>query len=54
MVFRCRPVEIVVFAQIAMVPLGALLNSFFAFGEELGWRGWLVPALRPLGTLARP
>ena len=21
-----------------------------AFGEELGWRGFLVPALRPLGT----
>lgn len=44
------PVEIVVFAQIAMIPLGALLNAIPAFGEELGWRGWLVPALRPLGT----
>jgi membrane protease YdiL (CAAX protease family) len=44
------PVEIVVFAQIAMIPVGALLNCFFAFGEEIGWRGWLVPALRPLGT----
>lgn len=31
-----------------------LLNSFFAsitaFGEELGWRGWLLPNLRALGT----
>ena len=44
------PVGVVVFAQIAMIPLGALLNSVFAFGEELGWRGWLLPALRPLGT----
>lgn len=44
------PVEVVVFAQIAMVPLGALFNSIFAFGEEIGWRGWLLPALRPLGT----
>lgn len=44
------PVEVVVFAQIAMIPLAALLNAIPAFGEELGWRGWLVPALRPLGT----
>lgn len=31
-----------------------LFNSFFAsitaFGEELGWRGWLLPNLRALGT----
>ena len=44
------PVEIVVFAQLAMLPLGALFNSVFAFGEEIGWRGWLLPELRPLGT----
>ncbi|MGJ0387562.1 lysostaphin resistance A-like protein [Microbacterium sp. CGR1] len=44
------PIELLVFAQIAMIPLGALINSVVAFGEELGWRGWLVPALRPLGT----
>lgn len=44
------PIEMVVISQIAMIPLGALINSVLAFGEELGWRGWLVPALRPLGT----
>lgn len=44
------PVELLVISQIAMIPLGALINSVVAFGEELGWRGWLVPALRPLGT----
>jgi membrane protease YdiL (CAAX protease family) len=44
------PVGVVVFAQIAMIPLAALLNAIPAFGEELGWRGWLVPTLRPLGT----
>lgn len=44
------PVEILVIAQLAMLPLGALFNSLLAFGEELGWRGWLLPALRPLGT----
>jgi len=44
------PVEMVVISQIAMIPVAALFNSLLAFGEELGWRGWLVPALRPLGT----
>ena len=44
------PIEILVVAQIASIPLGALVNSLFAFGEELGWRGWLLPTLRPLGT----
>ncbi|MFJ6532026.1 lysostaphin resistance A-like protein [Microbacterium sp. NPDC091662] len=44
------PVQVIVFAQLAMIPVGALFNSLFAFGEELGWRGWLLPALRPLGT----
>lgn len=44
------PVGVVVFAQLAAIPVGALMNSVLAFGEELGWRGWLLPALRPLGT----
>lgn len=44
------PIEVVVVAQLAIIPVGALFNSIFAFGEELGWRGWLVPALRPIGT----
>lgn len=44
------PVQLLVFAQLAMIPVGALFNSLFAFGEEIGWRGWLLPALRPLGT----
>ncbi|WP_347123059.1 type II CAAX endopeptidase family protein [Microbacterium sp. SY138] len=48
------PVQVVVFAQLAMIPIGALFNSLFAFGEELGWRGWLLPALRPLGTWPAP
>ncbi|MBW8761138.1 MAG: CPBP family intramembrane metalloprotease [Microbacterium sp.] len=44
------PVGIVVAAQVATIPLAALFNGILAFGEELGWRGWLVPALRPMGT----
>lgn len=44
------PIGALVLAQLAAIPIGALINSVFAFGEELGWRGWLLPSLRPLGT----
>lgn len=29
--------------------LGPVINSFFAFGEEFGWRAYLQPKLLPLG-----
>lgn len=29
--------------------LGATVNALFAFGEEVGWRGWLHRELEPLG-----
>lgn len=44
------PIGLLVLLQLAMIPVGGLVNSVLAFGEELGWRGWLLPALRPLGT----
>lgn len=44
------PVGLLVTAQFVLIPFGALINSVLAAGEELGWRGWLLPALRPLGT----
>lgn len=44
------PMALLVALQLLTIPFGALINSIFAFGEELGWRGWLLPALRPLGV----
>jgi len=44
------PIGLLVALQFIAVPIGALFNSIFAFGEEIGWRGWLLPALRPLGV----
>lgn len=44
------PTALLVALQFLVIPFGALFNSLFAFGEEIGWRGWLQPALRPLGV----
>lgn len=44
------PVEILVLAQTAFaLTLAPFINLLFAFGEELGWRGFLLPRLMPLG-----
>ncbi len=37
--------------QLATLPVAAFVNLIPALGEELGWRGWLLPKLMPLGTL---
>lgn len=45
------PAIVVILSQLVMIPFAAAtINAVLAFGEELGWRGFLVPALRPLGT----
>ncbi|WP_194420096.1 CPBP family intramembrane glutamic endopeptidase [Microbacterium abyssi] len=45
------PVGVVILSQLIMIPLaGATINALLAFGEELGWRGFLLPVLRLLGT----
>lgn len=45
------PTIVVILSQLIAIPFAAAtINAFLAFGEELGWRGFLLPALRPLGT----
>jgi membrane protease YdiL (CAAX protease family) len=44
------PVGILVAIQLAFaVTLAPFINVLFALGEELGWRGFLLPRLMPLG-----
>jgi membrane protease YdiL (CAAX protease family) len=45
------PVGALVAIQMATVPLAAFINLIPALGEELGWRGWLLPKLLPLGAV---
>jgi uncharacterized protein len=45
------PMGLLVAAQFGNIAIGSLINLLPALGEELGWRGWLVPKLQPLGTL---
>jgi membrane protease YdiL (CAAX protease family) len=45
------PIALLVAAQFLNVLIGALLNVLPALGEEIGWRGWLLPHLLRLGLV---
>jgi uncharacterized protein len=44
------PIGALVALQFVSILLGAIINVIPALGEELGWRGWLLPKLKPLGV----
>jgi membrane protease YdiL (CAAX protease family) len=43
------PMMIVGIQSLVALTLAPLFNTLFALGEELGWRGYLLPKLMPLG-----
>lgn len=45
------PIGTLVALQFVNVVLGSILNLLPALGEELGWRGWLLPHLLRFGTI---
>ncbi|RZU61069.1 CPBP family intramembrane glutamic endopeptidase [Zhihengliuella halotolerans] len=45
------PGAILIVGQLVNVLLGALINAVPELGEELGWRGWLVPRLARFGPV---
>lgn len=45
------PIGVLVALQFVNIVIGAFINLLPALGEELGWRGWLLPKLMGLGTV---
>jgi membrane protease YdiL (CAAX protease family) len=47
------PAGVIVATQVALAfTLAPVINMLFTVGEELGWRGYLLPKLMPLGQWA--
>lgn len=46
-----QPIGVLVALQFVNVLFGALINLVPALGEELGWRGWLLPKLMGYGPI---
>ena len=46
LLLRVRPSSLALIQILASLTYAPFLNSFFALGEEIGWRGYLYPALR--------
>lgn len=44
------PLSVLVLLQLVALVPGSLITALAAAGEEIGWRGFLLPRLMPLGT----
>jgi membrane protease YdiL (CAAX protease family) len=44
------PLWVLVVSQMVAMLVLSPVNALAAIGEEIGWRGWLLPRLMPLGT----
>lgn len=44
------PLAVAVIGYLVIMVISLVSTLVFAFGEEVGWRGWLTTSLRPLGT----
>lgn len=45
------PLGVLVAIQLVTAVIASPINALAAVGEEIGWRGWLLPRLMPLGTV---
>jgi len=43
------PMALLALLQLLQLPIGIAITAIAATGEEIGWRGWLLPRLLPLG-----
>lgn len=48
--FGSMSMPVAVAMLLVVMLFNSLVTALFAFGEEVGWRGWLLTSLRPLGT----
>lgn len=46
-----NPRQILITLFLASIVVGPTINGVFGFGEEYGWRGYLLPKLMPLGRV---
>lgn len=43
------PWTVVLAQTVSALVISPLINGFFTFGEEFGWRAYMLPMLRPMG-----